>query len=69
MIIGFFVALQILTIQNFQFNVSFKYVKNYELLRKSYDKQSSRLLSGKFITIYPNNENQFLNILYKMDAI
>lgn len=43
--------------------VNFKYVKNTELLNIMYKKNFSRVGAGKFITIYPNNEEQFIELL------
>lgn len=45
--------------------ISFKHLKSKEIVFACYSKNANRLVSGKFITIYPNNE-QFLPLLDKL---
>lgn len=48
-------------------NTSFKFVKNAFELRMKNSKYGDRASSGKFITIYPKNEVEFINILNILD--
>lgn len=49
--------------------VSFKFIPNLdELLRRNY-KYADRTSSGKFITIYPNSEEQFLTLIDELESL
>lgn len=44
-------------------NVSFKVIKNYDFLKKINNKDYNRSQSGKFITIYPINNKEFVKVI------
>ena len=50
-------------------DISFKFVPNIERLLFKNSKNGDRSSSGKFITIYPLNEKQFLQLLPKLDFL
>ena len=43
--------------------VSFKFIKNQTALLRNNSKYADRSSSGKFITIYPNSDTQFTELL------
>lgn len=47
-------------------NISFKYVPSKEALLMKNSKYGDRASSGKFITIYPRTEDEFIILLYKL---
>ncbi|MFF2176734.1 class III lanthionine synthetase LanKC [Lysinibacillus sp. NPDC058147] len=49
--------------------ISFKYVPNKKELLSKNSKYGDRSSSGKFITIYPNDTNQFLKILPEVENL
>lgn len=49
--------------------ISFKYVKREDLLFLKNSKYGDRSSSGKFITIYPHNEKEFIDLLHSLDCI
>lgn len=51
----------------FSRNVSFKYVKNLYELRMKNSKYGDRSSSGKFITIYPKDIKEFLDLLNELE--
>ena len=51
-----------------ELKIAFKHVKDKEALYTMYSKHGSRILSGKFITIYPNEE-EFVPLLKKLEDI
>ena len=51
-----------------QSKISFKHVKNKKQLFNMYSKNGSRISSGKFITIYPN-EGEFILLLRKLEKV
>lgn len=55
-------------ISNFCFaeNYSFKFVNDTNILKFLLSKNANRTESGKFITIYPFNENEFVQIIRKL---
>lgn len=50
-------------------NISFKFVPNLERLLFKNAKNANRASSGKFITIYPLNEKQFLSLLPILESL
>lgn len=44
-------------------NISFKFVPSQYELELTYSKNADRIEAGKFITIYPRNENEFCELL------
>lgn len=44
-------------------NVSFKFIPDFETLELSYSKNADRIEAGKFITIYPRNDEEFCALL------
>lgn len=44
-------------------NIEFKFIKNESILRKTLQKSWPRENSGKFITIYPQNTSEFVNLV------
>ncbi|EGQ3940689.1 serine/threonine protein kinase [Staphylococcus pseudintermedius] len=53
----------------FKYNISFKFVKSYQQLVKKNSKYADRIASGKFITIYPIDNNQFIKLLQELKVI
>lgn len=51
----------------FEKNIGFKYLKDRESYMLMNSKTASRSSSGKFMTIYPTNESEFLDILYILE--
>lgn len=51
----------------FKENVSFKYVKSMHELMLKDSKYGDRSSSGKFITIYPSSNEQFIDLLKKLE--
>lgn len=49
--------------------ISFKYVPNEKELLSKNSKYGDRSASGKFITVYPNDTNQFLKILSEIENL
>ncbi|WP_218923896.1 class III lanthionine synthetase LanKC [Bacillus toyonensis] len=49
--------------------ISFKYVPNEKTLLSKNSKYGDRAASGKFITIYPNNQSSFLRILVEIEQL
>lgn len=49
--------------------VNFKWIKNEKIFYKSIIKTSNRIFSGKFITIYPKNTEQFYFLLEELYEI
>lgn len=52
-----------------QNKVNFKWIKNEKIFYKSIIKTSNRIFSGKFITIYPKNTEQFYFLLEELYEI
>lgn len=50
-------------------NITFKVIKDYETLRQMFIKNRSRTSFGKFITIYPEDENHAIFILEELSNI
>lgn len=50
-------------------NLEFKFIQNSDLLQKTLHKSWPRENSGKFITIYPHSENEFLEILNRLNKL
>lgn len=50
-------------------NLEFKFIQNSELLQKTLHKSWPRENSGKFITIYPHSEEEFLQILNRLNSL
>lgn len=48
-------------------NITFKYISNKLYLEHNLSSQEDRKLSGKFITIYPNSDEEFKTILNDLD--
>lgn len=59
-------TLKIVSKVAFEYNLSFKHLKNYQLLYKTNSKNANRESAGKFITIYPDNDRQFLVLIEKL---
>lgn len=53
----------------FEMNVSFKIIRSKGLYQLLSQKSFPRTLYGKFITIYPQNEEQFVHLLEMLDSI
>ena len=52
-----------------QSNISFKFIPSFEKLKALNSKYANRAESGKFITIYPKSEQEFLGLLDKLKKI
>lgn len=51
----------------FKRNIGFKHLKDRESYMLMNSKTASRSSSGKFVTIYPTNESEFLDIVYILE--
>lgn len=49
--------------------ISFKFVPDFPTLELSYSKNADRIEAGKFITIYPRNDNEFSSLLDPLKEI
>ncbi|WP_436945299.1 class III lanthionine synthetase LanKC [Staphylococcus xylosus] len=50
-------------------NISFKFVPDYQELLFKNSKNGDRSSSGKFITVYPKNTKEFLNLLVALEKL
>lgn len=50
-------------------HVSFKFIPNFQTLELSYSKNADRIEAGKFITIYPRNDEEFCALLDPLKKI
>ncbi|MBM9448525.1 hypothetical protein BUY18_11165 [Staphylococcus cohnii] len=50
----------------FKYNISFKHLKSSALIYKTNSKNASRASSGKFITLYPKSDENFLFLLEEL---
>lgn len=50
-------------------NISFKFIPDIYTLELSYSKNADRIEAGKFITIYPQNDLEFCNLLDPLKKI
>ncbi|AVO03434.1 serine/threonine protein kinase (plasmid) [Staphylococcus simulans] len=60
-------TLRIVALIMFSKNISFKYVKSMFELKMKNSKYGDRASSGKFITIYPKTEDEFISLLFTLE--